>query len=55
VRRFYPLKDAEVPAPGRSGEEMSLPFKYKEEWTDYSLILIFKKGVLQEVEFFTPC
>ncbi|MBO0356378.1 hypothetical protein J0X19_00335 [Hymenobacter sp. BT186] len=57
VRRFYPLsaKDADVPAPGRLGEEMSLPFKYKGEWTDYSLVLFFKKGVLQEVGFFTPC
>lgn len=57
VRRFYPIsaKEAEVLAPGRSGEVMILPFKYKDEWTDYSLMLFFKKGVLQEVAFFTPC
>ncbi|WP_141106483.1 hypothetical protein [Hymenobacter gelipurpurascens] len=57
VRRFYPLsaKEAEKPASGQRGEEMSLPFEYKGEMMDDSLILLFRKGRLQEVVFFSPC
>jgi hypothetical protein len=59
VRRFFPVsaKEADVPATGRPGEVMSLPFynKEKDVWADASLNLIFKKGRLQEVEFFSPC
>ena len=57
VRRFFPVsaKQADVPAAGRPGEVMSLPFYYKGKPEDASLNLIFNKGRLQEVEFFTPC
>jgi hypothetical protein len=57
VRRVFPesAKQADVPSTGRPGEEMSLPFYYKGEQTDESLNLLFKKGRLQEVEFFMPC
>jgi hypothetical protein len=59
VRRFFPVsaKQADVPATVRPGEVMSLPFydKEKDVWEDASLELIFKKGRLQEVEFFSPC
>jgi hypothetical protein len=59
VRRFFPVsaKKADVPATGRPREVMSLPFynKDKDVWEDASLNLIFKKGRLQEVEFFSPC
>jgi hypothetical protein len=57
VRRIFPksAKQADVPSTGRLGEEMSLPFYYKGEPMDESLNLLFKKGRLQEVEFFMPC
>jgi len=57
VRRIFPesAKQADVPSTGRPGEEMSLPFYYKGEQTDESLHLLFKKGHLQEVEFYLPC
>jgi hypothetical protein len=59
VRSFFPVsaKQADVPATGRPGEVISLPFYDKEQdvWEDASLNLIFKKGHLQEVEFFSPC
>ena len=59
VRRFFPVsaKKAEVPATGRPGEVMRLPFynKEKDVWEDASLNFIFKNGYLQEVEFFSPC
>ncbi len=57
VRRIFPksAKQADVPSTGRPGEEMSLPFYYKGKQTDESLNLLFKKGRLQEVEFFMPC
>ncbi|MGI4737550.1 MAG: hypothetical protein ACRYG7_20475 [Janthinobacterium lividum] len=59
VRRFFPVsaKAADVPASGRPGEIISLPFydKEKDVWADASLNLLFKKGHLQEVEFFSPC
>jgi hypothetical protein len=57
VRHFFPqaAKGADVPATGRPGEVMSLPFFYKGTEMDASLNLIFKKGHLQEVEFWYPC
>lgn len=57
VRRFFTLsaKEAEKPASGRPEEEMGLPFFYKGVPLDASLILLFKKGRLQAVEFFNPC
>ena len=57
VRRFFPqaAKEADVPATGRPGEVMSLPFIYKGTPMDASLNLIFKQGHLQEVEFWYPC
>lgn len=57
VRRFFPksAKQADVPSTVRPGEEMSLPFYYKGKPMDESLNLLFKKGRLQEVEFFMPC
>jgi len=57
VRRFFPLsaRQADRPATGRSGEEMSLSFSYKGKPTEGALSLTFKKGLLQEVEFFYPC
>jgi hypothetical protein len=57
VRRLFPksAKQADVPSTGRPGEVMSLPFYYKGEQTDESLNLLFKKGRLQEVEFYMPC
>jgi hypothetical protein len=57
VRRFFPVsaKEADVPATGRPGEVMSLPFYHKGVQEEASLNLIFKKGRLQEVEFFFPC
>ncbi len=56
VRRFFPqsAKEADVPATGRPGEVMSLPFFYKGTAADASLNLIFKQGHLQEVEFWYP-
>ena len=57
VRRFFPkaAKAADKPSTGRAGEEMYLPFYYKDEAMDESLNLLFKNGHLQEVEFFSPC
>ncbi|GAA4020876.1 hypothetical protein GCM10022409_00500 [Hymenobacter glaciei] len=57
VRRFFPIsaKAADKPSTGRSGEEMSLPFFDKDVPLDGSLNLLFKKGRLQAVEFFSPC
>jgi hypothetical protein len=57
VRRIFPesAKQADVLSTGRPGEEMSLPFFYKGEPMDDSLLLLFKKGRLQEVDFFSPC
>ena len=57
VRRIFPVsaKRADVPSTGGPGEEMSLPFYYKGEYMDDRLILLFKKGHLQAVEFFSPC
>ncbi|MDQ2769859.1 MAG: hypothetical protein M3Y54_05095 [Bacteroidota bacterium] len=57
VRRFFPVsaKQADVPAVGRAGEEITLPFFHDGTQTDASLILLFKKGQLQSVEFFQPC
>ena len=57
VRRFFPVaaKEADVPSTGRPGEEMSLPFYDKGVPMDGSLILLFKQGHLQAVEFFSPC
>lgn len=57
VRRIFPVsaKQADVPSTGQSEEEVSLPFYYKGEPMDDSLLLFFKKGRLQAVEFFSPC
>lgn len=58
VRRFYPesAKEADKPAgPGSSGEVMGVPFFDKDVPLDESLDLIFQKGRLQAVEFFSPC
>ena len=57
VRRFFPVaaKEADQPSTGRPGEEMSLPFYDKDVAMDGSLILLFKRGHLQAVEFFSPC
>jgi hypothetical protein len=57
VRRVFPVsaKEADVPATGRPGEVMSLPFHYKGKLMDDRLNLVFKKGRLQEVEFYSPC
>jgi hypothetical protein len=57
VRRIFPVsaKQADVPSTGQPGEEMSLPFYYKGEQTDEYLNLVFKKGRLQKVDFFSPC
>jgi hypothetical protein len=57
VRRFFPAsaRQAEVPATGRPGEVMSLPFYHKGAPEDASLNLLFEKGHLQAVEFFSPC
>jgi hypothetical protein len=57
VRRVFPVsaKEAEIPSTGRPGEEISLPFFYKGEQMDDALLLLFKKGRLQEVDFYSPC
>ena len=57
VRRYFPesAKQADVPATGRPGEEVSVPFFYKGTPTDATLNLLFKKGRLQKVTFFFPC
>lgn len=57
VRRVFPVsaKQADVPNTSRPEEEMSLPFYYKGEQMDDSLLLLFKNGRLQAVEFFSPC
>jgi hypothetical protein len=57
VRRVFPesVKQADVPSTGQPGEEISLPFFYKGEPMDDALLLLFKKGRLQEVDFFSPC
>jgi hypothetical protein len=53
VRRLYPLsaKQADGPEVGT----MNVPFEHDGQLMDSSLNLIFKKGRLQEVEFFFPC
>lgn len=58
VRRFYPesAKDADKPAgPGRTGEEMSLPYYDKGVPVEGALEFLFQKGHLQAVQFFYPC
>ncbi|MFD1872041.1 hypothetical protein [Hymenobacter bucti] len=57
VRRVFPAsaKQADVPATGQPGEVMSLPFYHQGKPTDNYLHLLFKKGRLQEVEFYSPC
>ncbi len=57
VRRYFPVaaKQATVPTTYPSGEVMSLPFYHQGVLTDASLELIFKKGHLLEVTFFSPC
>ncbi|MDO7852036.1 hypothetical protein [Hymenobacter convexus] len=57
VRRYFPeaAKEADKPATSRAGEEMSLPFFYNGVPMDEALILLFKGGRLQAVEFFSPC
>ena len=57
VRRFFPVaaREADKPAAGQPGEGMRLPFYDKAVPMDGSLILLFKKGRLQAVEFFSPC
>jgi hypothetical protein len=57
VRRVFPeaAKAADKPSTGRPCEEMYLPFYDKDVPMDGSLNLLFKKGHLQEVEFFSPC
>ena len=58
VRHFFPeaAKAADKPAGhGRVGEEMYLPFYDKDVPMDGSLNLLFRKGRLQAVEFFSPC
>lgn len=57
VRRYFPeaAKAADKPSSGRAGEEMHLPSFDKEVPLDESLNLLFQKGHLQEVEFFSPC
>ena len=57
VRRFFPVaaREADKPAAGQLGEGMRLPFYDKAVPMDGSLILLFKKGRLQAVEFFSPC
>jgi hypothetical protein len=57
VRRFFPVsaREADIPATGRPGEIMSIPFYYKGIRVDADLNLIFTNGRLQEVEFFQPC
>ncbi|MCB2407931.1 hypothetical protein [Hymenobacter lucidus] len=57
VRRYYPVsaKEADVPSTSQPGEVMNLQYSYKGAPTEGSLSLIFKKGKLQEVEFFFPC
>lgn len=57
VRRFFPVsaKQADRPATGRPGEVMSVPFSTEGVPEEGALTLTFKKGRLQEVEFFFPC
>jgi hypothetical protein len=57
VRRVFPAsaKEADAPASGPPGEEISLPFYHKGQPTDVYLNLRFKQGRLQEVEFYSPC
>lgn len=52
VRRFYPLATKEA---GSDSGTVSLPFEHDGQLMDSSLNLIFKKGRLQEVEFYFPC
>ncbi len=52
VRRFYPLPVKEA---GSDSGTVSLPFEHGGQLMDASLNLIFKKGRLQEVEFYFPC
>ena len=56
--RFFPssARDAAVPDAGHlEMKTMSLPFEYNGEQTDDHLNLIFEKGRLKEVEFYSPC
>lgn len=53
VRRFYPLSAEQADVSNKS--VMSLPFEHDGQLMDSSLQLIFKKGRLQEVEFYFPC
>ena len=57
IRRVFPTsaKQADGPATGQSGEVMSLPFYHNGQPTDEYLHLLFKKGRLQEVVFYSPC
>ena len=57
VRRIFPVsaKEADKPSTGRPGEEMGLPLYHKGTPVDAALILLFKKGRLQGVEFYSPC
>jgi hypothetical protein len=52
VRRFYPLSAKQVETDSGT---ISLPFEHGGQLMDSSLHLIFKKGRLQEVEFYFPC
>lgn len=52
VRRFYPLSAKQA---GADNGTISLPFEHAGQLTDASLNLTFKKGRLQEVEFYFPC
>lgn len=57
VRRFYPVsaKEADTPSTFHKGELMSLPFEMNGVQIEIQLHLIFKKGRLQEVDFWSEC
>ena len=56
-RRFYPLsaKQADVPSTSCPGEIMELPFYHRGEQTENTVLFFFKKGLLQKVDFWSPC
>lgn len=58
IRRVYPMsaKEADKPRAGQPDEEMmSLPFYDKDQPLEAGLILLFKQGRLEQVDFWSPC
>ena len=58
IRRIYPLsaKQADKPRAGQPDEEMMfLTYYDKDQPLDQGLVLLFKQGRLQQIDFWSPC